>query len=152
MAGELLASLEDINTHLPEDKAEMLDADQSIFQIDVSRYIKGLLSGVFTPVVLFGWDSPAHTPEIIRGIAGRLIAAKWYAKLYSEDATSVPEYAQLLYNEARDMLMGVRNGELAVLDANSVVIAVTGLRLSSDDFWPNDTTGEPKFSMGKVWA
>jgi hypothetical protein len=85
MAGEILASLADINTHLPDDKIRMDDADDDALQIDAQRLIRGSLTGVFTPVIISGWATPDDTPELIRGIAGRFIAAKWYAERYAED-------------------------------------------------------------------
>src|SRR5580765_7490809 len=108
MASELLASLEDINTHLPGDKAKMVDSDDDLLQIDASRYIKSLLAGYFSSAVLTSWNSPVNTPETIRGVAGRVIAAKYYATLYAEDIPTVSEYAQQLYNEANAMIDGIR--------------------------------------------
>jgi len=101
MASELLASLEDINTHLPSDKARMQDSDDDSLQIDVFRYVRALLAGFFPVTTLSGWNTPANTPEIIRGVAGRIIAAKWYATLYSEDIEGASEYAQALYKRRK---------------------------------------------------
>ena len=147
MAGEILASLEDINTHLPDDKALMGDADDDAFQIDTARIIKGNLAGVFQPTTLAAWISPDSTPELIRGIAGRMIAARWYAKLYSEDDTRTSEYAQSLYMDAVGMLNDIRGGTLVVLDADDNPIENNQLILSNAVFWPNDTTAGPYFTM-----
>lgn len=150
MANELLASLDDINTHLPGDKAKMEDADDDLLQIDVNRYVKSLLSGTFTPVVMSGWSSPGNTPELIRSIAGRLIAAKWYATLYAEDTDAVSALAMRLYNEAVAMINDIRSGRQTVLDATLIPIATTSVGLEDGDFFPND--GAPKFTMTKIFA
>jgi hypothetical protein len=100
MAAEILASLDDINTHLPDDKAKMLDSEDDLLQIDAARYVRSLLAGMFSSTTLSGWNSPANTPELIRGVAGRIIAAKYYATLYSEDIADTSAYAQGLYNFA----------------------------------------------------
>lgn len=153
MAGEILASLGDINTHLPDDKAKMPDSDDDALQIDIARYIRSLLSGFLSPATLVSWDSPADTPELIRGIAGRLIAAKWYASLYSEDVDDVSKYAQWLYNEANKMIDEVRTGVRVLLDVNDVPIPLEGvISLTSDDFYPNDSAPAAKFTMDKVFS
>lgn len=148
MANELLASLDDINTHLPADKARMLASDDDLLQVDVARYIKALLSGTFSKAVLASWADPATTPELIRAVAGRLIAAKYYATLYSEDDTDVPEYSQNLYDEATNTITAIRSGTITVLDASLDPVVTE----DSDGIMTNlgDTT--PKFTMNQVFG
>jgi hypothetical protein len=146
MAGEILASLSDIDVWLDK-KVAMTDADDDDFQIEAQRLIKATLAGVFTPTTLHDWDSPSDTPGIIRGIAGRLIAAYWYKEKYSEDDTSIPPYAQSLYDEAILMLRDIRSGVLTVLDENGNPIGESGLQANETWFWPNDTTPGPVFTM-----
>jgi hypothetical protein len=146
VAGEILASLADVNTWL-DAKVSMSDADDDDLQIDAQRIIKSTLAGTFTPTILYGWDSPSNTPELIRGVAGRLIAAYWYKEKYSEDDTDIPPYAQSLYDEAIQMLKDIRSGVLTVLDDNDEAIAVSGLEPIDTWFWPNDTTPGPVFTM-----
>lgn len=151
MAAEILASLEDINTHLPSDKAKMLDSDDDSLQIDAARYVRSLLAGIYSTTTLQGWNAPANTPELIRGIAGRIIAAKHYATLYSEDVDTVSAYAQSLYDQANQMIDAIRSGSMVVLDSNDNPIPTeSGVSLESDDFWPNDITPGPYFAMGQV--
>jgi hypothetical protein len=143
---QILASLDDINTHLPSDKAQATDAKTELLQLDAVRTIKGMLSGTFTPVTLAAWGEPADTPVFIRSIAGRLIAARFYALLYSEDQTEVPEYAQWLYDQAIADLGTVITGVTILEEVTEVVN--TGGRLTEDMFFPNgDGTAEPKFLM-----
>lgn len=151
MALEILASLDDINTHLPDDKAKMEDSDDDLLQIDAARYVRSLLAGMFSATTLQGWNTPDNTPELIRGVAGRIIAAKWYATLYSEDVDTVSEYAQSLYNEANRTIDAIRSGTMVVLDSSDNPIPTeAGAGLESGDFWPNDTTPGPYFQMGQV--
>jgi hypothetical protein len=147
---EILASLDDINTHLPDDKAKMDDSEDDSLQIDAARYVRSLLAGYFSPTILSSWNTPANTPDAIRGIAGRIIAAKYYARLYSEDVDTVSAYAQWLYDQANNSIDGIRSGTLVVLDSNDNPIALeSDPSLESSDFWPNETTVEgPFFTMG----
>lgn len=148
---QILASLDDINTHLPEDKLEGDDDNTDKLQIDAARFVRALLAGFIPTATLATWTEPADTPEMIRGIAGRLIGAKYYAIRYSEDG-DVSEYAQILYNEAVTMLNQIRTGELVLLDDLGNEINVEGANLSEDDFWPNDSTTPPKFTMDQTFA
>jgi hypothetical protein len=146
---EILASLDDIQTHLPVDKLEVEDTLVDLLQIDVNRTIRGYLSGVYEPATLAAWDDPDDTPGIIRGIAGRLIAAAYYAKRYAEDDPDVPQYAQRLYNEAMATLVGVQSGRIIL---EEVTTEVTGDNLTREDFWPNDDTEGPLFKVGDVFG
>jgi hypothetical protein len=149
MAGEILASLDDINTHLPSDKASIADADDDPFQTDVARYVRSLLSGFFPSEVLATWTNPDNTPELIRGIAGRLIAAQWYATLYSEDISGVSEYAQGKYNEANNMIDRIRNGSMVVVDTNGIPIVIEGVGLDATVL---ASTSDPKFTMDMAFG
>ena len=149
MANELLASLDDINAHLPEDKAEIEDADDDLLQVEVYRFVRAKLSSAFATATMNTWVDPTTTPEVIRTIAGLLIAAKWYAKLYAEDSTDDARYANWLYNQALDLINGILAGNTAVIDPGGVVITDSG-SLGEADFFPNDDA--PVFTMGKEFA
>lgn len=145
----ILADLLDINTHLPDDKIRMTDADDDELQVDADRLVKGNLAGIFTPPTLSSWADPGSTPGLIRAIAGRLIASKWYAERYAEDIPDASSYAQALYNEAITMLVEIRSGMLTVLDENGDPIGNISATSSDASFWPNDsTTPAPFFTMG----
>ena len=155
---EILASVDDVNTHLPTDKINAGENDPQVIseidliEVDTARYIRSMLYGTFSQVTLAGWDSPANTPETIRGIAGRLIAAKWYSVRYAEDSDE-SSYAQNLYDEALSMIRDIRSGSLVVLDDTLTPIDTAGgTDLTSDDFWPNDSTSGPKFTMDREFA
>jgi len=141
-----LASLDDVNTWLPQDKLEADNADVDLFQEDADRVVKGYLNGVFPAATLATWADPDDTPGIIRAIAGRLVAAKFYKQRYAEDVVDIPEYAQQLYDEAMAMLMQVVAGTLVVDPA----IQVPG-QLGELDFLPNDDSEGPFFRMDLVF-
>ena len=150
--GELLASLDDINVNLAAPN-QVLDAVQPQLQIDARRVIFSQLSGVFLPATIAAWTTPDNTPDTIRGIAGMLIAAKYYSRQVSGDGTTIPAFSQDLYNTAIAMLAGIRNGTTAVVDDTGAVIADPDAMDFSDlDFWPNNTTTGPYFVIDKNWA
>lgn len=152
MASQILASIEDINGFLP-DLIEITDGQDTQYQIDANRVVKSQLAGVYTPLILTGWDAPADTPQLIRGIAGRLIAAKYYAIQFSQETTNVPQYAQNLYNEAISMLANIKRGALIVVDDNNDPISTgSALELAITDVTPTTASGDPIFSIGMEFA
>lgn len=152
MADELYASLDDINTHLPPGKAEIEDAEDDLLQVDAFRFIRSKLVGTFATTTLALWVSPATTPEVIRAIAGRLIAAKWYMEIYAEDSDEDAAYAQRLYDEAMMMIQQILDGLVTVLDpvtGEPYPDVNTGM-LTEASFFPNDDN--PKFRMDMEFA
>lgn len=147
-----LSSLEDVNNWLnfSDEKLSLDDVNLSGPQLEAQRLIKSALAGVFDVAIITTWDSPDTTPGIIRNIAGELVAAYVYRDAYSEDNPDVVEYAQQLYNEATEKLKEVRDGTLILVDVDDNVIELSGLQLTSDNFWPNDTTPGPYFTMDQV--
>lgn len=144
----MFASNTDIQSWLQNDKVTVDDTLAGKPNIDATRTIKGQLAGIFSPLTISSWADPASTPEIIRGIAGRLAAAFIYRKIYSEEDTSIPEYAQALYNEAISMLQDIRLGSLIVTDDTEEPVDTTGSTLLG--FWPNDDS--PVFTMDQEFA
>lgn len=145
MATEILASLDDIQAHLP-DRIAIADSDDTqLIQISVARIVRGYLARVIANGTLVSWVDPATTPELIREIAGRLIAAQLFFNKTAESSTNIEErsFAQLKYNEAIAMLDGIIAGEL-VLDG--VVIGDTS-SISDLDFFPIDDT-DRAFTLG----
>ena len=152
MAANLYATLDDINAHLPveQGKAQISDGEDDLLQIDAYRLIRGRLSGTFDLTVINAWVNPATTPEQIRSIAGKIIAAKWYALLVAEDEADGSLFAQTLYNEAIAELNDIRNGTLTVIGVDGAELENSALIESS--FWPNDTSPPPSFSVEETWA
>lgn len=141
----MYASLDDVNRYLPTDKLEMSSPELALFGLDADRIIRGYMAGIFAPTTIALWTSPETTPELLRSIAGRLIAALWYKERYSEDSLEVPAYAQDLYNEAIAIINGIVSGSIILSDV--VEVASTGERFTTDDFFPNAAEGNPMFSV-----
>lgn len=156
----LLASDNDVNGFLASTGNFTIKSDEPCtlnyddMQADASRVIKSQLSGVFQVATLVSWMNPDTTPATIRAIAARLIAAKYYSKQIADDQTKeIPAWAQYMYNEAIAMLNAIRAGTLVVIDDDGTPIddpGTTGETVS--DFWPNDTTEGPYFTMAKKWG
>jgi hypothetical protein len=136
----------DVQIHLPVDKlkVEEIPDDLSDAKRDAERIVRGYLTGSIDPLVLASWTTPATTPETIRAIAGRLAAALIYRIRYSEATTEFAEYAQMLYNEAMEMLQQIVAGTLDIPGVETP-------QFDNSYFTPNDLTGEPKFAMDDVY-
>lgn len=153
-----LALYSDANKHLDENKIKFENAYEAgeIASI-VDQYIRGKLVEVFG-IQVSDWDANPQsgqvaTPELVRLIAGLLMASELYSQKYAEEVLSQNTYGARLAKQANDLLDGLRSGELTLIEVN----IVSGLTFSQDDFWPNDTTGVadgdhvPKFSMEDVF-
>jgi len=140
-----LATIDDINIHLPRDKIEVDTADYGPFQLDAERVVRGMLAGYYSSVTLASWSDPETTPGLIRAVVGRLVAAFYYRQRYSEDSLDDPLFAQNKYNEAMELLRGILDGTVVLEEVTDDVGAD---HLTINDFWPNDTTDPPKFTMG----
>jgi len=150
VANELFATVDDINAHLPENKAAISDADDDLLQVEAWRLIRAKLSTTFATTTLNDWADPDSTPDIIRTVAGMVIAAKWYAELYAEDSDTDATFANNLYLQAMDLLNQIAAGLIVITDDTGEPLVDTS-SLSSDDFYPNDTV-PPVFTMGKEFA
>jgi len=134
----------DIQTFLPIDKLNLdnLPDDVEAAKLDAERIIRGYLATVFQPATLASWASPETTPGQIRAIAGRFAASRIYRTRYSEDDLDDPEFAQVLYNEAMNMLNGVLTGKIVLDDVDD-----TASTFDNTFFYPNSTTEDPYFTM-----
>jgi hypothetical protein len=144
------AALNDVNVHLPADKLQAQDADIINLNVDAQRLIRARLASVFDLALMNTWVSPADTPEAIRRIAGKLVAAKFYAILAAEDDSDGSLYAQNLYNECVLELNEIRQGTETVIDVSGNEISNDSL--SETGFYPNNTTQPPSFSVSEVWS
>lgn len=147
---ELLASIQDINAHLPIN-VQINDSVDDSLQVDAYRLIAGQLVSVFSNTVIVTWTSPDTTPDQIRGIAGRLIASKYYARLLAgETPDEIPPYSVSLYNQAVGLLADIRSGNLIVIGTDGNPISDTDTDIS-EDMYPTDTsTPGPQFTMDRV--
>jgi len=104
------------------------------------------------------WVDVASTPSLVRTAIAKMYVAWLYAKAYSEDEETVPEYARALQANAEMLIVGIIDGTITLPDA-----------LPSDSgsgqpsFYPTDASssqcptgddsslGDAHFSMGKVF-
>lgn len=143
---EILASLDDINAHLD---GSVIGADSNnteLVQISVARVIRGYLARIVNQVTLMSWSTPELTPDIIREIAGMLIASQLYFNEASRSVTSIDDnnLAQRLYDRAMLMLQGIVDGSIVL---PIVPAPVTTGTMTIDDFFPIDETGRA-FTVG----
>src|SRR5436305_6653619 len=111
----MFASKTDIQAWLRSDRIIIDDANSQKPNVEANGIIVGRLAGFFSQLVITSWADPDTTPELIRGIAGRLAAAFLYQSYYSEESTDVLAYAQWLYNNAVLMLDQIIAGDLIVV-------------------------------------
>lgn len=156
----LLASDGDINGLLASagnftiSSVDPATANYNDMQADAARVIKSQLSGVFQVATLVSWATPDTTPATIRSIAARLIAATYYSKQIADDQTAkIPAWAQMLYDEAITAIQQIKAATLTVIgdDGTPIDDQPTTVETASD-FWPNDTTPGPYFTMQKKWG
>lgn len=146
---EILASLDDINANLPADEDMPVivadDDNSALVQISVARVVRGYLSRVIDNSTLLAWTTPESTPEIIREIAGKLIASQVYYNRIAQASPDVPanSYAQHLYDEAVALMTQIIAGDITIPG-----ILTNSEQLSDLDYWPNSST-DRAFTMGQ---
>lgn len=145
---EILADLTDINAHLD---GEVIEADfnnTQLVQISVARVIRGYLSRVIDNPTLLSWNDPNTTPDIIREIAGMLIAAQVYFNKSARTALDIDDtnFAQRLYDRAIAMLNGIIDGTIDIPGITETSTeAMTNL-----DFFPIDST-DRAFTLSQLF-
>jgi hypothetical protein len=151
MATTVFASVTDIQSWIQSDKIQVDDANSDKQNIEATRIIKGQLVGFFEPLVMESWVDPDNTPELIRGIAGRLTAAFMHAVIYAEESDrTISAYSQWLYTEALGMITQIEAGTLIVVDDNGIPIDTTGSGLLT--FFPDDSATAPAFTVDQFFA
>jgi hypothetical protein len=142
---EIMASLDDINAYLDGTVVEADAQNTKLIQVSVARVIKAQLSQVVDATTMATWTTPEATPDTIREVAGRLIAAQLYYNETAKSSVVMPpdHYSQILYNQAMELLNEIAAGSVIIPD-----VPVTPLEaMSSLDFFPVDDTNRA-FSMG----
>lgn len=146
------ANLNDANVFLASDRLQLTDATFGPLELDAERIIRGYVGGIVTPEKLASWASPETTPEIIRMIMGRLIAAAYYVRVYSENQMTLPEYAQNLYNMAIGYLMGIQKGSQVIIEVDGTTIDIVETALTNQNFLPNDQSTPPAFTREMIFG
>jgi hypothetical protein len=156
MATEILASTDDVNSYLPGRESggstsgypvvvEATEENTAILQVSIARSVRGYLSGVIDGTTLMSWVDPGTTPDIIREIAGMLIAARLYFNHTSRTSLTINDdnFAQRLYDRAIGLLDKIISGEIAL----GPEVPVETAAMSDDDYFPVDDT-DRAFTMG----
>lgn len=150
---EIMASNDDVNAFLDGTVVYATDENTDLIQISISRIIRGYLARIYDTALLAGWSTPDTTPDIIREIAGMLIASQLYIdKISGQEFTVYDQhYAQILYNRAMQMLQMIVDGSLVVTDpiTGEPIEPTAGESMSETDFWPNSPL-DRAFTMGMV--
>lgn len=144
-SSEIMASLADINANLDGEIIQATPDNSAIVQISVARIIRGYLSRVFSNAILLSWNKPTNTPEIVREIAGKLIASQVYFNKAATQSLEVTDdnFAQRKYNEAMTLLRQILSGEIVIPDETYDLES----GLSNLDFFPVDDT-DRSFTKG----
>jgi hypothetical protein len=142
---ELLASLDDINAQLDGDIIQATPNNTRLIQVSVARVVRAYLSRVIDAPTLASWTSPDSTPETIREVAGKMIAAQLYSNETARSSTLMPptHAAQIMYNQAMEILNQIIEGDIDI--PNVVLTPIEGL--SDLDYFPVDAT-DRAFTMG----
>jgi len=153
---EILASTEDINAELPSRETggttsgypvvvEATAENTGMLQVSVARVVRGYLSRVLDGATLMSWDEPTDTPEVIRVIAAKMIAAQLYFNSASRTSLTIDErsFSQIRYDEAMAMLNAIIAGEIILVEAPPVATAA----MDAEDHFPVDDT-DRAFTMG----
>lgn len=102
-----------------------------------------------------GWTNEGNTPKLVKVIIAKTYAGWFYDKLYSENQSEPNEYAQMLKDNAKMLIMGIVDR----------TVEIPGATTSSAEasFYPNDASsaleptfddpslGPAKFSLGRVF-
>jgi hypothetical protein len=153
---EILVLTEDINAELPGKETggttsgypvvvEATMENTSLLQVSVARVVRGYLSGTIDSTTLMSWDQPADTPEIIRVVAAKMIAAQLYFNHASRTSLTIEErnFAQIRYNEAMEILNKIIAGEIILIETPPEATAA----MDPEDHFPVDDT-DRAFTMG----
>lgn len=132
------ATAEEVNEFLNEEIIQVATGDFDLEGDEAGRVIRAYLSvSHISAATMDTWVDPATTPEIIRSIAGRMIACQVFGRAFSGNADEVSPYAQWLYNEAMSMLNGIITGTIVITELPDGVTATS--HISEDYFYPNDS-------------
>jgi hypothetical protein len=143
---DILATTDDVNANLDNNVQVPEEEDLTLLQISIARSVKAYLSRVLTWTTLNTWTDPDTTPDIVREIAAKLIAAQYYYQKISTTTYEVPttSYAQVLYNQAMEYMNMIISGEIVIPDVPETPTE----GMSTADFWPVDDTARA-FTMSK---
>src|SRR5215471_17644870 len=114
MAGQILASLDDINAHLPDNVLQADDQNTALIQISVARVVRAYLSATISNTTLASWTSPELTPQTVREAASLLIASQLYFEQAAATSLDIDQrsFAQIWYDQGIALLQQIVSGQI----------------------------------------
>ena len=145
---EILASTDDVNGNLDGEVIEATADNTVLIQLSVARVIRGYLAALVPTTTLMSWSEPELTPDIVREIAAKLIAAQLYFVMAARQSFQIDDnnYGQRLYDEAMKMLQDILDGVI-VLPPEVVPPGEGTMAMSGLDYFPN-SDADRAFEMG----
>jgi len=145
MAGQILASLDDIDAQLPDNVIQPDDQNTALLQISVARVVRAYLSTTIDNTTLASWTEPDLTPDIVREASSKLIASQLFFQETSKSSLDmdIRSIGQLLYDQGIALLQQIVAGEIDIPNVDEITTgSITAL-----DFWPVDAT-DRAFTVG----
>ncbi len=137
-----LASFEDANEWLDENKIQFLNEDDARQEANnADNIVRSWLAGNWPEYVNL-WAHNAGladnvTPAVVKEAASLLMASYRYAKRYSEESFAGSDYAQRLERRAVEMLAQLKQGELVLWDKTYGQDIFSTYSIEPGDFFPN---------------
>ena len=146
-----LITIDEVQVWLEATKLRLGPDDELPEESTASELVRSRLASKYT---VTDWTTPATTPTLIRKIIAMLVAAWRYNKHYSETADAGNPYADKLELIAMDMISGIEDGSIALVDVTDEGPAVVGtVSFYPTDLDPLNEYDEPdvKFTMGSIF-
>ena len=124
----------DVQVWLEPTKLRIDSGDPLAEEVPASEIV---LSKLATRFDTSGWTDENDTPDLVRNILGMLVASYRYNSVYSETEDAGNPYADKLADMADNLIMGIMDGTIDLIDETLQGPTVTGTL----EFLPTDKTG-----------
>jgi len=112
-----------------------IDSGDSLAEENAASEI--VLSKLTTRFDISDWTDTTDTPDLVRQIIAMLVASFRYNSIYSETEDAGNPYADKLKDMADNLIMGILDGSIDLIDEPLQGPGVTGTL----EFFPTDKTG-----------
>ncbi len=129
----------DVQVWLEPTKLRIDSGDSLAEEIPASEIV---LSKLATRFDTSGWIDETDTPDLVRQVIAMLVASFRYNSIYSETEDAGNPYADKLKDMADNLIMGILDGSIDLIDEPLQGPAVTGTL----EFFPTDKTGADDLS------
>ncbi len=124
----------DVQVWLEPTKLRIDSGDSLAEEVPASEIVLSKLAVRFDTS---GWTDESDTPDLVRNILGMLVASYRYNSIYSETEDAGNPYADKLADMADNLIMGIIDGTIDLIDEPLQGPTVTGTL----EFLPTDKTG-----------